>query len=162
MPQFDISTYMTQIFWVIVVFFSFWFVMDKIITPKISETIEERKRKYNDLILKAEKVNKKAFDALNKYEEKITAAKEKAFEEINKNEIELKVFIHKKEEEIEKKLEKKIKDSHAKLEKERIEILNHVEDISEKLAFDIVKKIDIKNITIDDIKENSVKKVENE
>ena len=162
MPQFDISTYTTQIFWLVVVFFSFWFVMDKVITPKIMETIEDRKRKYNDLILKAERVNKKAFEALNKYEEKITAAKKNASEEIKKNEIELKEFIEKKEEEIEKNLEEKIKNSQDQIEKEKKEILNHIDELSEVLAFDIVKKIEIKNITIEDIKEIALKRGENE
>ena len=82
--------------------------------------------------------------------------------EIKKNEIELKEFIEKKEEEIEENLEKKIKESQDQIEKEKKEILNHIDELSEILAFDIVKKIEIKNITIEDIKEISLKRVENE
>ena len=47
MPQFDISTYFTQIFWLLTTFVCFWFALDKIIIPRIAENIEARKRKYN-------------------------------------------------------------------------------------------------------------------
>ena len=67
MPQLDFSTYLTQFFWVIVTFICFWFIMDKFIVPKLRDTIEERKRKYEDLILKADKINKKALESLKKY-----------------------------------------------------------------------------------------------
>ena len=55
MPQLEISTYLTQIFWVITTFIIFWMVMDHVIIPKISDTIEARKRKYDDYIIKANK-----------------------------------------------------------------------------------------------------------
>ena len=162
MPQFDISTYVTQIFWVVVVFSVFWFTMDRLILPKIRDIVEERKKRYNDLVLKTEKISKKAFEALNEYNEMITAAKEKAAEEIKQKELELKEIIEKKEEEFEKKLEEKIKDSRDKLEKEKKEILGKVEDLAEVVAFNITQKMDIKNITIEDIKEISVKRLGNE
>ena len=60
MPQLEISTYLTQIFWVLLTFICFWLVMDRFIIPGIAETIDARKRKYDDYLLKAERVNKKA------------------------------------------------------------------------------------------------------
>ena len=70
MPQFDVSTYIAQIFWLITTFLCFWFIMDKVIIPKITSTMDERKRKYDELIIKAEKINKKAKASLQKYEKK--------------------------------------------------------------------------------------------
>lgn len=69
MPQLEISTYLTQIFWVLLTFICFWLVMDRFIIPGIAETIDARKRKYDDYLLKAERVNKKAlahFGAMKK------------------------------------------------------------------------------------------------
>ena len=76
MPQFEISTYISQIFWLITTFLCFWVIMDRFIVPKIRESVEERKRKYDEIILKAEKFNQKAKASLEKYENKIYAAKE--------------------------------------------------------------------------------------
>ena len=83
MPQLEISTYLTQIFWVITTFIIFWMVMDHVIIPKISDTIEARKRKYDDYIIKAEEINKKALATLERYESTLAAAKSKASEQIN-------------------------------------------------------------------------------
>ena len=103
MPQLDISTYLTQIFWVLVTFITFWMIMDHIIIPKISETIEARKRKYDDYIMKAEEINKKALATLERYEETLTAAKLQATEQIKANEEDLQKMIEKREEEIKKR-----------------------------------------------------------
>ena len=58
MPQLEISTYLTQIFWVITTFIIFWMVMDHVIIPKISDTIEARKRKYDDYLYHKSRGNK--------------------------------------------------------------------------------------------------------
>ena len=42
MPQLEISTYLTQIFWVLLTFICFWLVMDRFIIPGIAETIDAR------------------------------------------------------------------------------------------------------------------------
>ena len=60
MPQLEMSTYGTQIFWVLLTFICFWLVMDRFIIPRIADMVEARKRKYDDYILKAEQITKKA------------------------------------------------------------------------------------------------------
>lgn len=155
MPQFEISTYASQIFWLIVTFFSFWIIMDKFIIPKIKESVEERKRKYDDIILKAEKFNQKAKTSLEAYEDKIAAAKDSMDKKIKKQEEELKKIIEEKEEQIEIKLKAKIKESEEILKKERLETIERIDELSELAAFKIVKKLKLDDITLEDIKKVS-------
>jgi len=151
MPQFDISTYFTQIFWLLTTFLCFWFVLDRIIIPKIAENIEARKRKYNDLILKAEKISKKARASLDKYNEMITAAKVNALEQIKENEKQLQEYILKKEEEINLELQNKVLEYEKQIQIDKVNAINKVNEISKNLAVNILHHLEIKDITIDDI-----------
>lgn len=146
MPQLEISTYLTQIFWTILTFISFWLIMDKLIVPKIAETIEARKRKYDDFIIKAEEINAKALASLKNYEEALTAAKANAAVQIKKNEEELKAFISNKEEEINKRLHTQISEQEKLLAEEKAATMQKVEEMSESLAYTILEQLEIKSI----------------
>ncbi len=158
MPQLEVSTYLTQIFWVILTFIAFWGIMDKFIIPRIADTIEARKRKYDDFIMKAEEVNKKALDALRRYEETLAAAKVGADEQIQRNEAELKQIVAGKEEEINAQLKKKIAESEEKLRIEKGETMQKIKELSETAAFEIVRQLDLSAITMDDIRKASIGK----
>ncbi len=153
MPQLEVSTYLTQIFWVLLTFISFWLIMDKVIIPRIAEQIEARKRKYDDFILKAEEINKKAIASLEQYEKALAAAKSKASEEISRNEIELKQLIAEKEISINQQLKEKIAENEAMLEHEKAETIKEIEDLAETAAFALLEKLEINSISMTDIKD---------
>lgn len=157
MPQLELSTYLTQVFWVLTIFITLWIVMDRIIVPQIAEMIEARKRKYDDLILKADEINKKALASLESYNERLAAAKSKAINQINKNEQELKELIAEKEREIDACLHQKIIESEERLTAEKEEVLNKIMDISEISAYSIIKQLELNTITLDDIKSASIR-----
>lgn len=152
MPQLEISTYLTQIFWVLITFISFWLIMDKVIIPRIAEQIEARKRKYDDFILKAEEINKKAIASLEQYEKVLAAAKSKASEEISRNEAELKRFIVEREESINQQLKEKVAENEAMLQREKEETFKKIEELAETTALSVLEKLGIDSISITDIK----------
>ncbi len=151
MPQLEISTYLTQIFWVITTFIIFWMVMDHVIIPKISDTIEARKRKYDDYIIKAEEINKKALATLERYESTLAAAKSKASEQIKANEDDLKKMIDEREEEITQQLKLKMAEHEKKLEADKASTMAKIEDLSKIAAMAIVKELDLKSISEADV-----------
>ena len=151
MPQFDVSTYLPQIFWVLSIFLCYWLVMDRMIIPKIAEMIEARKRKYNDFIQKAEDINKKAQMSLQQYEETLAAARADANKQIEQNEKELKELITQKEDEIRKELELKMDDYEKKLVDERAKILKKIDNMSVDVALVAIKQLHLPTITREDI-----------
>ncbi len=153
MPQLEISSYITQIFWVITTFIIFWMIMDYVLIPKISETIEARKRKYDDFIMKAEEINKKALATLERYETTLAAAKLKASEQIKSNEDALKIMIEEREDEINQQLKTKIAEHEEKLIADKAATLSKIEELSEIAAATIIKQLDIKTITEIDIQQ---------
>jgi F-type H+-transporting ATPase subunit b len=153
MPQFDVSTYMPQIFWVLVIFFCYWLLMDKFLIPKIAEMVEARKRKYNDFILKAEEINKKAQESLAQYENTLSAARAEANAQIAKNEADLKELITQKETELKKELSAKMAEHEERLAAERKNILKKIDELSAKTAYIAVQQLDLPVITRKDIDE---------
>ncbi len=153
MPQLEISSYLTQIFWVITTFIIFWMIMDYVLIPKISETIEARKRKYDDFIMKAEEINKKALGTLERYETTLAAAKLKASEQIKANEDALRKIIEEREDEINQQLKTKIAEHEERLRADKAATLSKIEELSEIAAATIIKQLDLKTITESDIQQ---------
>ena len=117
--------------------------MKKIIITKIDNKVEERKRKYNYFILKADEFNTKALASLKRYEETLAAAKAEAAEQISAEEKKLKDYITQKQEELTQQLNQKIKENEARLIKEREEAMKNIEIMAENAASVILQKLDI-------------------
>ena len=47
MPQLDPTSYASQIFWLLICFFSLMFILSKFIVPKIAETRQQRANKID-------------------------------------------------------------------------------------------------------------------
>lgn len=151
MPQLEISTYLTQIFWLLVTFIAFWVVMDKFLIPKTSEMIEARKRKYDDFILKAEEINQKALNALNRYEETLAVAKANAKEQIDQNERELKAVVTEKQAEVTRELQQKMAQQSEILAKEKSELMEKVDELSKNVTYTILQQLKLDMISKTDI-----------
>ncbi len=115
LPQLVVSTFPTQIFWVLLGFFCVWAFMTLVVSPRLKLTLEKRNLHVDTLVTKA-----------NELEEKTTALNaevKKALEESQQNilqaEIDLNKLIkeknQKKKEEIYQHSVKKIK-----MQKERL------------------------------------------
>lgn len=146
MPQLEISTYLSQFFWLIVSFLSLWFFMAWFIIPKIEEVMEQRRRKIDDFVQKAEKINKQALVSLNKYEKALAKAKSEAQTAIEQNKKQLEETVINRHTEIEELLNKKIADTEFMLAKERQETISAIDEISFKIAEQILVKLDIKSV----------------
>lgn len=159
MPQLEMSTYATQIFWVLLTFICFWLVMDRLIIPRIADMVEARKRKYDDYILKAEQMNKKALASLQRYEGALAAAKAGAAEQIKQSEDELKAMIAEKENIINLELKKTIADNEAKLNHDKVESIAKIEEISKIAAQTVALRLglDISAADIDKVSEGKGK-----
>lgn len=143
MPQLETSTYLSQFFWLITSFLTLWFCMAWVIIPKIEEVMEQRRRKIDDFVQKAEKINKQALQSLNKYEKALQKAKNEADILLEQNKIALQESVSKKHTELEDMLNKKIADTEYMLAKERLETLAAINDVSNKLASEILAKLDV-------------------
>ena len=114
MPQLDLSTFASQAFWMVLCFSLLWIMLSIFITPKITDVLEQRKRKIDDYIRKAEKLNQQAKTSLEKYEQALNEAKIKASADIAANQKESADFLAAEEKMLNERLNKQIADSEFK------------------------------------------------
>ena len=143
MPQLDTSTYISQIFWLLVSFFSLWFVVSWFIVPKIEDILKQRRQKIDDFVRKAEKINKQALSSLDKYQKALNKAKQNAELAVIENKQELDKTIAQKKAEIEDVLSRKIADSEYVMAKQKQETLDAIEHIAQNLAESLISKLNI-------------------
>ncbi|MDC0398900.1 F0F1 ATP synthase subunit B' [Alphaproteobacteria bacterium] len=80
LPQLDIETYASQIFWLIVTFIVLYFLVAKIAMPRIAEVLEGRQERIEDDLDKAETLKKEAYLVRVEYEKALSSAREEAHE----------------------------------------------------------------------------------
>lgn len=151
MPQLDLSTFASQAFWMVVCFSLLWILVSVFVTPKITDVLEQRKRKIDDYIRKAEKLNQQAKTSLEKYEQALNEAKIKASADIAASQKESAAFLAAEEKMLNERLNKQIADSEFKLATEKKETLQQIESLSQNLAFEIVQKLGFTQISKEDI-----------
>ena len=78
LPQLDLATYSSQVFWLTVSFVVLYFLVAKLAMPRIAEVLEERQERIEDDLDKAETLKKEAYQVRIEYEKALSAAREKA------------------------------------------------------------------------------------
>lgn len=64
MPQFDKITFFTQIFWLTIIFFGFYFIMLQVFLPKIASVLKTRKKKLSMGVDGVSTLNKEQFSII--------------------------------------------------------------------------------------------------
>ena len=71
MPQLDFSTYLPQVFWLVVTFIALYLIMWKIAVPRIANSLEARQKRIEDYLDRAADAKKEAEETLAAYEQAI-------------------------------------------------------------------------------------------
>lgn len=74
MPQFDASTFPTQLFWLAVTLVLFYFAMRNVALPRIGNALDSRRRKIDDDLQKAARNREEAEAAMAAYEKALADA----------------------------------------------------------------------------------------
>jgi len=78
MPQFDMSTAPSQIFWLLVVFGLLYLTFVKVVLPKVGGAIEARSNKIEGNLARAQSLKDEAEEAVAAYEKALAAARAEA------------------------------------------------------------------------------------
>ena len=141
MPQLNPEFWISQIFWLTLVFGSLYVLLAKLILPKISDNLESRKSKIAENIEDAEKKREESDQKLKDYEKIIANSKVEAKNIFNQAREKILRDINKKKENMEKEVNEEIK----KAEKEILDLKKKSPEKINKIAIeasaDIVKQI---------------------
>ncbi len=78
LPQFDASSFPSQIFWLVIMFGLLYWILSTFVLPKVGGMIEERRDRIADDLDTAAEFKRKAEDAEKKYNQDLADAKAKA------------------------------------------------------------------------------------
>ena len=141
MPQLEITTYPSQIFWLVVSFLTLYLIMSRIIVPRISSVIKNRESQIKNNIHISEQLYKDT-EIINDELEKVRKDTETEAKEIINN---LKETTNKKISEnyelLKKKLEKKLEKDEQKILLRKKKTLKEINKISLNLSEEIIRKI---------------------
>ncbi|MDC0074480.1 F0F1 ATP synthase subunit B' [Alphaproteobacteria bacterium] len=157
MPQLDITTFIPQLFWLIITFVTLYLIMSMVILPKIADVLEQRQDRIASDIQEAERLKLDAEIALKDYESVLFKAKENAQEISAKNKLNIINDINKENERLDADLKEKLAIANEKINifkaKAEIEIASSASETSILIA----KKISNLNISLSEAKKEVIK-----
>ena len=115
MPQFDASTFASQIFWLAVTFVALYLVMWRVVVPRIAEVLDARRRRIEINLEKAAALNKDAGAALAAYEKAVGAARTQARELLAEAQTRVAETAARQEADMAKRLALQVADSEASI-----------------------------------------------
>lgn len=104
MPQLDVTTYASQLFWLLLTFVPFYFIVYKIALPRISNVLEARQEKIDDDLKKAAARKEEAEAVMAEYEKLQADSLAKAQEAIRQVQEEMKAESQRSGEALSRKL----------------------------------------------------------
>ena len=145
LPQLDISTWPSQLFWLVVLFTTGYIIMAKFVTPRIGTVLEERRAKLDNDIGKARVASEEAARIRAEYEADLDAARSAAAEIAKQAIAEALKKAEVGDTKIAKKLAEKVAKAEGKLATARNDALVNLNNVAAEAALSAVAKLaDIK------------------
>jgi F-type H+-transporting ATPase subunit b len=145
LPQLDLNTYPSLMFWSIISLVIGFALMKYLVTPNIKSILNSRETSIQNDLVKAKTSNQeseKIKQSIIKSQEDIKSKSQKIISDAI---LESKQSIEKKEKEISAKLELKVSEADKKIIDTQNTVINDVINVAEEITADVVKKFtDIK------------------
>ena len=145
LPQLDLNTYPSLMFWSIISLIIGFALMKYLVTPNIKSILNSRETSIQNDLVKAKTSNQeseKIKQSIIKSQEDIKSRSQKIISDAI---LESKQSIEKKEKEISAKLELKVLEAEKKIIDTQNTVINDVINVAEEITADVVKKLtDIK------------------
>ena len=164
MPQLNPEYWISQIFWLIVVFASLYIILSQIILPKISESLETRKSQVLQHLDQAEKYKEESEKKIQEYGKILNEAKNRAKKIMNETRKKINQDINEKKNLLSKEIEKEILAVEGEIKILKKNSINNINKIAIETSTEIVKnimKVELNKSSVSTIVEDiSKKKIE--
>ena len=141
LPQLDISTWPSQLFWLVVLFTAGYILMAKFVTPRIGSVLEERRAKLDEDLGKARSASEDAAHIRAEYEADLDAARTTAAEKAKQAAAEAATQAEASDAKVAKKLSEKVAKAEAKLARARSEAMANLNNVAAEAAMVAVAKL---------------------
>ena len=141
LPQLDITTWPSQLFWLVVTFVIGYILISSLVAPSISSVLENRSTKISNDLETAKKAQDNAKEVYTSYEESLSEARSQAAIAAAKALEVAKAETASRDAAINKKLAASAKKAEARLSKMRDEALSSLEDLATETSQKIIAEL---------------------
>jgi len=141
MPQFDSSTYVSQLFWLAVMFVALYWIVSKIAVPRIGEVLEQRARVIQNDLDRATQLKAETDAAIAAYEKAMTGARAQAYEHMRVIQENMKAVADKRTADVTAQVAKQISEAEARIASAKQAALESIKGMAAETARDIVAKL---------------------
>jgi len=138
LPQLDIATWPSQLFWLVVLFGAGYVVMAKMVTPRIGAVLEERRQTLDGDLEKARNASADAAKTRAEYESDLEKARSDAAEFAKQAAMEATKKAEAAYSKVARRLADKVASAEAALAKAKTEALANLTDVAAEAAMDAV------------------------
>jgi F-type H+-transporting ATPase subunit b len=161
MPQLNPEFWVSQIFWLIITFGILYVVLSKLILPKISANLENRKSQILENIEAAEKQREESEQKIKEYEKIIQGSKNEAKNYFKQAREEVLKDIGVKKETLEKELDEEVNKAEIEIKTFRDSAPEKIKKIAVETSSDLLQKLigaEVNNSSISAIVEDLSRK----
>ena len=141
LPQLDLTTWPTQLFWLVVTFAIMYLLMSAIVTPRIRSVLEDRQQRITNDLEKARDADTKVTEMRLSYEASLEAARTEAAAKARDALSEAKATADAAEAEMATKLNQKLKTAETKLMKMRDDAMASIDEVAAEITAQTVSHL---------------------
>ena len=141
MPQLNPEFWLSQTFWLILVFTILYLIIWKRILPKITDNLENRKKTISTDLEESQNLKKLAEERYKEYKKLINDAKNEAGKIISESKLKLDQDLNNKKIEIQKEIDREINEAEKEINSFKKKSLESVSKISKEISYEVIKKI---------------------
>jgi F-type H+-transporting ATPase subunit b len=141
MPQFDPAFFAPQLFWLAITFVTLYILMAKVALPKIGAVLDERQRKIDDSLDKAQQLKAEADTAVAAYEKALSESRAHAHQVIKEASDRLAVQADERNRELGARLAEQIKSGEARIAEAKDKALVNLREVAAEVAVAAVARL---------------------
>lgn len=145
MPQFDVTTFSSQFFWLLVCFATLLLFSAKVTLPRLNTVFSLRWKKIEGTLKEAEDLNHHASELVASYESELSRAKKQAHDLVLGTARQASADFSRKKTELAKQHKKRFRDTELVIANKKAAAMGDVQVIAHTLVFDLLKALEQKN-----------------
>lgn len=152
LPQFDTSTYASQMFWLVVSFTLLYVLMSKMSLPRITEVMEMRQTQKDNNLSRAAQLHEEAEKIEETYQNLLEQARDEAQEKMNAAENRNAARLAEENVRFMEHTRTRLATVEQNIAKAKQEALQSLADISAEISVEIMQKVASANVSKQDAK----------
>ena len=141
MPQLDVTTFMPQLFWLVVTFCILLLLMAKIGLPRVSGVIEARRKRIDDDLARATQLKAEAEAVLAAYQQTLASARAQAQAAVKDATDKLAAEAAERQRQVGESLAQRVASAEREIAAAKQRALTELHDIAVEVARSVTEKV---------------------